>query len=257
MWKIVRVAVLVLTLIGAISVTWLDRADARDWDETLWVGIYPLAADSSAATTQYVGSLQNTAFASIETFFEREAQHYGVTLDRPVRVELYPAPANAPPVLKPGSGSLATIAWSLRMRWYAFRAPTRAGQPRPNIRMFVLYHDPRRATAVPHSLGLQKGLIGVVHAYGSRGAEGSNAVVIAHEVMHTLGATDKYDERTLLPRFPEGYGVPEQEPRWPQPHAEIMGGRRAVGEREAEVPDSLADVVVGPQTANEIAWGTP
>lgn len=255
MWKIVRIAVLVLALIGAISVTWLDRADARDWDESLWVGIYPLAADTSPATTQYIGAVQNESFSSIEKFFEREAQHYGVNVDRPVRVELYPSPRSPPPKLRPGSGPLATISWSLRMRWYAWRAPERSGQPRPNIRVFVLFHDPSRTTAVPHSLGLQKGLIGVVHAFASRDAQGSNAVVIAHEVMHTLGATDKYDEHTLQPLFPDGYGVPEQEPRWPQDHAEIMGGRRALSENEAEIPESLDDVVVGQRTASEIAWG--
>ena len=46
-----------------------------------------------------------------------------------------------------------------------------------------------------HSTGLQKGMLGVVNAFASADQEGSNAVVIAHELLHTFGATDKYDRK--------------------------------------------------------------
>ena len=82
-------------------------------------------------------------------------------------------------------------------------------------------------------------------------------MVIAHEILHTLGATDKYDPETLQPLFPQGYAEPERNPRFPQSRAEIMAGRRASSEREAEMPDSLDETVVGPQTAREIHWPEP
>jgi hypothetical protein len=65
----------------------------------------------------------------------------------------------------------------------------------------VLYHDPALTPIVPHSLGLTKGLIGVVYAFASPEMNGANNVVIAHELLHTVGATDKYDFAADAPHF--------------------------------------------------------
>ena len=43
-------------------------------------------------------------------------------------------------------------------------------------------------------------------------------------------------------------------PRYPQPLAEVMGGRIPVAEDRAEIPPSLDYVVVGEATAREIGW---
>jgi hypothetical protein len=83
---------------------------------------------------------------------------------------------------------------------------------------------------------------------------GSNNVVLANEMLHTLGATDKYDPGTDQPLVPSGLGDPEQRPLYPQENAEIMAGRRAVSPQQAEMPATLATVVVGPATAAEIRW---
>ena len=82
--------------------------------------------------------------------------------------------------------------------------------------MFVLYHDPAVTPTVPHSLGLTKGFIGVVYAFAAPVMNGENNVVIAHELLHTVGATDKYDPANDAPRFPDGYGDPDQRPLYPQ-----------------------------------------
>ncbi len=79
-------------------------------------------------------------------------------------------------------------------------------------------------------------------------------MVIVHELLHTLAATDKYQPDTGLPRFPEGYAEPERQPRFPQDRAELMGGRIPLAADRAEIPVSLNDVVVGPVTAHEIGW---
>jgi hypothetical protein len=86
---------------------------------------------------------------------------------------------------------------------------------------------------------------------------GSNDVVIAHELLHTLGATDKYDLATGLPSHPAGYAEPERAPLHPQSHAELMGGRIPLSGSRAETPESLRRVVIGPATAREIGWTTP
>jgi hypothetical protein len=101
---------------------------------------------------------------------------------------------------------------------------------------------------------MQKGLVGVVHAFADPQMTRTNNVVIAHEILHTLGATDKYDPATLAPLFPIGYAEPDREPRFPQTLTEIMAGRFAVDSRTFEMPDSLDDVRVGAATALEIRW---
>ena len=120
--------------------------------------------------------------------------------------------------------------------------------------MFVLFHDPALTPVVPHSLGLTKGLIGVVYAFAAPEMNGANDVVIAHELLHTLGATDKYDAASDAPAFPDGYGDPRQVPLYPQATAELMAGRRMLSATRWEQPGDLDEVVVGPATALEIRW---
>jgi len=252
-WRILRVTLLLLVLVGVASTAWLDRVTTRDWKEPLWVGIYPVSADDDAVTEAWLAGLGRESFVSIEPFFAAGSRGYAVT-PQPVHIELYPRVTTQPPILPADAGPLRTAFWSLAVRWYAWRASSVTGRAPPNIRLFVLYHAPGRAAVLPHSRGLAKGLVGVVHAYAGRGHEGTNAVVIAHELLHTLGATDKYDPVDLMPQWPDGYAEPERQPRFPQPLAEIMAGRRAVSAREAEMPASLDEVVVGAATAHEIAW---
>jgi hypothetical protein len=97
-------------------------------------------------------------------------------------------------------------------------------------------------------------MLGVVHAFAARRAAAPNDVVITHELMHTLGATDKYDPETDAPRFPDGYAEPDRQPLLPQVHAEIMAGRMMISPTTWEMPDSLEAVVMGAQSAREIHW---
>lgn len=249
----------VLAVVAAAG--WAEKASTTSWDKTLWVGIFPLNGDGSDAAARYIDNLRVEDFASIESFFAQEASRYGVKIDagatRPVRVDLYPSPRELPPALAPHSNRLQVMWWSLKTRLYARSAADVPGRPHSHIRVFVLYHDPKVSESVPHSLGMQKGLIGVVHAFADTHMTGSNNIVIAHETLHTVGATDKYDVETGAPIYPGGYGEPALSPRFPQKYAEIMAGQRAISDHEQEMPETLRDVVVGSQTAEEIGWTRP
>ena len=254
MWKVIRISVLLLVLAVVLTSTYLDRVRTTSWKETLWVGIFPMSADGSEAADRYIASLTTEDFASVEAFFASEATRYGVTVQRPIRIELYPSPKEKPPTLAPGANVLATAWWSLKIRWFAHRAADVPGRAPSHIRVFVLYHDPAVTERVPHSLGLQKGLIGVVHAFADPQMRGQNNIVIAHETLHTVGATDKYDLESGEPLFPDGYAEPDRNPRYPQDKAEIMAGQRALTPSEHEMPNGLRDVLVGAATAREIGW---
>jgi hypothetical protein len=251
MWHRIRIAILLAVLIAVALGALFDRWRTTDWARTVTVGVFPLNADGREATTRYVAQLQTARFSDIDGFFAREARSWGVPLGEPVHVELYPAITELPPRFDPGMSLPGRILWSLRARYYSWRV-TRDHYA--NIRLFVLYHDPAQTPAVPHSLGLQKGLFGIVHAYADESYDATNAVVIAHELLHTLGATDKYDPATSQPLHPGGYAEPDAEPLHPQRHAEIMAGRIALSATESRMPESLEQCVVGPITAAEIKW---
>jgi hypothetical protein len=254
MWRKLRIAILLLALAIAAYGNWYDRFSTTDWDETLWIGVFPINASGGQPGANYLAALTTEKIADIERFINSEAKSYGVRLDRPVRVDLYPEVHEHPPARAPDAGLLSTLAWSLKMRLYARRNSHPPGRAPPQIRIFVMYHDPSSTESVPHSVGLQKGLAGVVHAYAEREMTRPNNVVIAHELLHTLGATDKYDLGTLAPLFPTGYAEPDREPLYPQALTEVMAGRRALDAAHFEMPDSLADVRVGEATAREIRW---
>jgi hypothetical protein len=254
LWRNVRIAFLLLALGIAAYSNWYDRLSTTDWDETLWIGVFPLNAENSQVTANYLERLSQDDVADIELFLNREAQRYGVAIGRPVRVDLYPRVIEHPPALDSDAGLLSRVWWSLRLRMYARRNSHPPGRGPPQIRIFVQYHDPAFNSSVPHSVGMQKGLVGVVHAFADAEMTSDNNVVIAHEILHTLGAADKYDLGSLAPIYPIGYAEPEKQPLHPQELTEIMGGRYAVSPDRFEMPTSLATVRVGAATALEIRW---
>jgi hypothetical protein len=123
-----------------------------------------------------------------------------------------------------------------------------------DIKVFVLYYDPGTHQQLDHSFGLKEGHLCMVKGFASRHQSAGNNVIITHEMLHTLGATDKYNLNTLQPLFPEGYADPDQKPLYPQQFAEIMGRAIPVSEIEFKLPPSLGYTVIGSQTAHEIKW---
>ena len=248
-----RILFLLLVLLVVAMGTWLAKVRTTSWDKPLAVVLYPINADHSAAAKAYISGLKVKDFHAIEEFFSDEAGHYGVSLVKPVEIDLGPVLKELPPPPPEDRNIVGVMWWSLKVRYWAWQIRRKMGPP-AQIQIFVLYHDPANNPRLAHSLGLQKGLLGVVHAFASAREAGGNQVVIAHELLHTLGATDKYDMRTNLPLYPIGYAEPEREPLYPQALAEIMAGRIPLSAGEARQAYSLNDTVVGEYTAREIRW---
>jgi hypothetical protein len=242
-------------LLFVAVMTWQDEYKSHRWREPLYVSIYPIAADDSVETRRYLDSLDEPAFKPIDAFFKQQAGIYRLKIDDPFKTRLRKELKEKPPQ-RPESGFLATVLWSLKLRYWAWRVSGHAGEPE-DVRLFVLYHSPEATPSVPHSLGLTKGLIGVIYAFASKDMSATNDVVIAHELLHTVGASDKYDPQTDAPLFPIGYGDPTQKPLLPQHFAEIMAGRIVIGAGKFEQAESLDQVVLGGATALEIRWPQP
>lgn len=253
MLRRLRVLALLMVLVAVATGTWLDRIQSTDWDGPLLVALYPVNADGSAAAESELRAARTADTERLAAFFANEAVEHGLPLERPLRFVLAPAVADLPPQLSPGSGAFGAMLWSLKLRWWNLGVDDPPG-PTPTIRLFLLYHDPALSPRVPHSAGLQKGLLGIAHLFAAEHMTGSNQVVIAHELMHTLGATDKYDFATNQPRFPDGFAEPDRSPRYPQDFAELMAGRIPRSASESHTPEALDQVIIGPLTAVEIGW---
>ena len=204
-----RLLILLLILLVVALNAWFDRARTRDWDLPLRVTVYPIAIDDVASP--YANKLEADDFGTVSAFFTEQAALYGIGLEEPVRIRVSHAAREAPPSRAKDAGLVATMIWSLRTRYWAWRVAARDPLPTPDIQVFALYQHGEDGVALPDSVGLSKGLFAIAHLYADPAAAGENQVVIAHEILHTLGASDKYDFATGRPRLP-AYGR-DREPR--------------------------------------------
>ena len=252
-WKQVRVLLLLLVL-GAVALNeYLKKTRSMDWSRPMLVVIYPLNADGDSRTQQYIDGLTQESFTDIREYFKAESLRYGLPSDRYFHIDVANELVQGPPRPPRGKAvsTLDIALWSLKFRWFAWQQD---GYDRgvPDIQMFVSYYHPDNVSAVPHSLGLQKGMIGAVHAYAHKKQHLQNNIVIAHEMLHTLGAIDKYDPSSNEPLFPIGYVNPDKKPLLPQAYAEIMAGRFPVQQAKARMPRSLRQTRIGAATALEV-----
>ena len=255
MIKNIRVLILLYVLLMVAVGGWLAKSRTTDWDKPLNVIVYAINGDGSTASQKYIDQLDKADFNLIEPFFENESERYKLALKKPVDIFYAGELKIKPPPPPRNYSTFSIMLWSLKLRYWAWKNDD---YPYPeDVRIFVLYFDPGKTKTVAHSLGLQKGLIGVVNAFATKEMKKENHVIIAHELLHTVGATDKYDLRTTLPIYPIGYAEPDRSPVLPQEKAEIMAGRIPISETRAEQPESLEDVKLGKYTAIEINWLVP
>lgn len=247
-----RYLVLLLILFAVIANEAYNKLRVASWDQTLVVRIYAINGDHLSGSAEYIDSLKLADFKPIERFINSEARRYRIPVDA-IRIEYANELKTMPPQLPLQASTLNNIIWSLRFRAWALYWSLTDDDSNADINLFVNFFDIDTTQSLRHSVGLQGGLIGLINAFAHQSYSGSNNVVIAHEIMHTLGAADKYGQSNL-PLHPSGYAEPYQQPLYPQRKAEIMGGRIPLSPTQVKMPQSLKQVVVGAFTASEINW---
>lgn len=253
MFKALRIFILLTILVIVAASTYLTKIRTTDWDTALWVSIYPINGDNSRAAKNYIKKLSSKDFHGIEEFLTEEGKYYKIPIIKPININVAPEIFELPPTPPNNRSLFDVMIWSLKLRYWAYTNNTDSGPP-PDVQIFIVYNDPAINQKLPHSLGLEKGLIGVVNVFAGKRFTRRNNVVVAHEFLHTLGAKDKYNYATGYPDYPDGFANPENNPRYPQNRAEVMAGRMAISETETEFPKSLYRVVIGKKTATEINW---
>ncbi|MDH2431698.1 hypothetical protein QCD60_03905 [Pokkaliibacter sp. MBI-7] len=255
-WKLIRLTVLLGALFLALQSTVWKSWQLSHWQRPVWVNVHLLNGDGEASTQHYMESLTNTDFADIETFLNEQAADYGLPLDQPIHLALdSQVQVLPPPQPEPGASALAIMWWSLELRWWHWwRVENREHS---DVDLFLVLYGPENLQRPQHAFGIEKLWMGVVYGYASKTLGEVNNVILAHELLHNFGATDKYDPQTLYPAYPGGFAHPEQQPLLPQRQAELMAGRIPLTPQQAEIPDDLSQVVIGKTTAEEIGWLAP
>ena len=122
-----------------------------------------------------------------------------------------------------------------------------------DVRVFVVF-TPEGGDVASHSRGSEKGRMAVAWVGADEWNPAYALVTIAHELGHTLGATDKYDEATFHAAYPEGYVEPFVHPLYPQRYAELMAVDIPLSRTAEKEAKSLREVRVGHRTAAELGW---
>jgi hypothetical protein len=257
----VRVAVLsaILLVVIAYAAHDMQRRRARTaWIEPIKIGIVVLELETSEqrlAPDVLADLIQG--FERLEERLNDEFRRY-----RPGAADAFNLEPHGPILVTeaPPSGDVRD-AWSLVRQTYELWRYTarvnRAGAVPAAAFDSMIY-----VTAEPagddtakfvEGFSQQGGTVGVTRIQLDASTVDLCLFVIAHELMHTLGATDRYDAsgRTLLP---VGLGDPDQVPLYPQLRTEVMARNRVLAPGEEVPPDALDELRVGPSTAAEIGW---
>jgi len=251
-FKLLRIVALLTVLFVLVVGTWMAERRLASWDNPIWVTVYPIAAATDEATLNYVNSVTEDNFEQVNRFLDRELGLYSVELTPPIRFQIAPVSEEIPPSI-PDRMSTASIAWwSLKMRWWSWNKQRTDGLVAADVQMFVLFHRLGRPNEMNLSVGMRKGMYGLVKAYAGRQHNARNQLIFTHELLHVLGATDKYIFATGEPEFPFGYSEPNKRPLFPQTTAEIMGMRIPLSAFESIEPESLEQCRIGRRTAEEI-----
>lgn len=255
MFKFIRITILLLILFTVAFYTKNQKLKSRNWAKPLEVIIYPMNADNnSSIVDNYIYHLDETTFADIDLFFQRESKKYDIVTHYPIKTHLGSILKEHPPTEPTlDSDILSIMWWGLKFRYWAFNNTPNAHENTHKVLVFLYYHQNDKNRVLQHSLGLDKGLLTIVHAFASKEQADQNNIIIVHEVLHTVGATDKYDLGGQ-PIFPKGYAEPDKKPLYPQTLAEIMSAHVPVSPKDSQMAENLSQCVVGQQTALEINW---
>lgn len=254
----VRVTLL-LTVLAAVSL-WAcydvrDRRARNRWESPLRVGLILLQR----------GEVDPRAMRSLVERAEVLEEHLGFEFARyrpalgvqALEIQAFgAAKVSEPPPSEPGSALWERLLHAYRLFRYTNEVDRIAKVPTRELdsRIYLLAEPGNGASDLfVEGFSENGGRVGVVRVELDASTVDLALFVAAHELFHTLGASDKYDESGRT-RFPEGLPDPDRVPLFPQPAAEIMARNRVISAHEERAPASLRELRVGSLTAREIGW---
>ena len=250
-------------LIGLLfsTIVWAAETEHRkrvrtSWERPIRVGIVMLAGEGANVNVDHwrrgLGTLSSRLDAEMRRWRGAGKPPFQFELVGPFRWDgAFPLP--------PPSDHFADRALYMLGLWRVLRdidGVAGVDQSNWDVRLYVFgARVPGWYGSFAEGVGIQNGEVALVRV--SAGGDISLPLqVIGHELLHTVGASDKYDDGGHALE-PEGLVEPERAPRYPQVHAEWMVGEVPVSPGAGISPSSLDDLSVGPVTAREIGWAPP
>lgn len=232
---------------------WWRRRERKEWARPLRVALVLVEREPVPAET--ISALTSRAL-DLERRLSHEYARRGGRIEPFSIVVQGPVSASEDPP-RVGEQDL----WSLARHSYAQWRWTRDLDARGNVEWrgydariyLVLKPVNREATAFVEGESEEGGRVGVARADIDPGMIDFALIVAAHELFHTLGASDKYDAAGHA-TFPDGFADPQKRPLYPQPGAELMARNLPLSPTSERPPDTLDELWVGDATATEIGW---
>jgi hypothetical protein len=197
------------------------------------------------------------SFPALEQRLAAEHRRFGGSLSRPVAFTLFgPVSVDRAPPADP-AGSIGSLVQHAYDQWRWTRAVDRGSSLESGAfdsRIYVVVRAPSDSTrSWVEGSSEQGGRIGVARIELEPSTVALALFVVAHELFHTLGASDKYDDQGHA-QIPAGLVEPTRVPLYPQRFAEVMTRNLVLAPGNERPPDSLAELGVGIETAREIGW---
>ncbi|HLV64525.1 MAG TPA: hypothetical protein VKY73_01880 [Polyangiaceae bacterium] len=235
----------------------MDRRARNEWSEPVTVGVVLLRFGDVSPEAL---TLLTERVRVLERRLSMELRRHRPEAEQPmIRLVPYgPVEVTELPPSDPGSTLWERLVHTVALFRYTRAVDAAASVPtlRLDSRIYLVAEPP--GAGVDYSVeGYSEagGRVGVTRVSLDVSTVDLGLFVVAHELFHTLGASDKYDEHGRT-RIPEGLAEPERVPLFPQPGAEIMARNRVIGAAREMVPESLDELFVGRWTAREIGWLT-
>jgi hypothetical protein len=250
-----RIAVLSAVLVVVVAYAVHDvrsRRARKAWDHTLAVAV--IIIRNGAVDDDSIAALRDRAPA-LAARLESELHRYAPGAPAPFVFTVFGAAHVQPAPALSGDGliALASHAWDLH-RWTSdvdARANVAAGAY--DSRIYVTVQPPTSKKHMIEGSSEQGGRVGVVTVDLDALTVDYALSVVAHELFHTLDATDEYDDVGRA-KIPDGLAEPDLVPRFPQRLVEVMTRGRPTSPTDEKTLDTIDELGVGPTTAREIGW---
>ncbi len=251
-----RVTVLLTLLVGVVvwAVRDVTRRRARnEWTRTLDIGVVLVRV--GAIDDDVAGALR-ARLPALEARLGAEMSRYRPGAPRPFRFTLLGPVAGVEPPRAAGDRFFDVVGHTYDLWRYRRDIDARAHVigAAYDSRIYLAARPPTSATRKSvEGESEDNGRIGTVTVELDRTMVDLTLAVVTHEVLHTLGASDKYDAAGHAVA-PSGFAEPDRVPIYPQRFVEVMARGRPVAPGVEALPESVVELAIGDRTAAEIGW---
>jgi hypothetical protein len=251
---------LLLTILTVVllwgGTDWYQRRVRTSWHRPLNVALVLVERDAIdpstlALLTERVYELEKRLASEYKRHDGREFTPFSFVVTGPVKLD------QAPPSMQDPSW-LGVLGDTYR-RWRWTRSiDARAGLDASeyDARIYLVMKPAEHGLAFVEGESEYGGRVGVAQVDIDPEMVDFSLFVAAHELMHTLGASDKYDA-TGRALYPGGFAEPNRRRLYPQPGAEVMARNVPLAPTSERPPNTLDELFVGDATATEVGWRKP